>query len=212
MDFDSFLRSYERQPVQMYPNNVASNPIVSVNVVTYNHVKYIKQCLDGILMQEVDFEYEILLGDDESSDGTREICIKYAEKYPEKIRLFLHSRENNIGIGGQPTGRFNFIYNLFHARGKYIALCEGDDYWTDENKLQKQVEVLINNPNISICHHWHSYLIKKNGDCRVTGAPKLGHGYLNREIATVREIFQNKLRIKSRTMMIRRSAICPLPK
>ncbi|MFW6272217.1 MAG: glycosyltransferase [bacterium] len=101
--------------------------------------------MDGILMQKTEFPFEILLGEDASTDGTREICIEYADKYPDKIRLFLHNRENVIYINGNPTGRFNLLYNLSSARGKYIAICEGDDYWTDPYKLQKQVDFLEEN-------------------------------------------------------------------
>lgn len=120
--------------------------IVSVSVVTYNHIDYIKQCLDGILMQQTTFPFEVILGEDESTDGTREICKEYANKHPDKIKLFLRSRKDVIYINGNATGRYNFIENLKAAKGKYIALCEGDDYWTDPLKLQKQVDFLeINN-------------------------------------------------------------------
>ena len=140
-----------KKEVQEYPNNTIDlQPTVSVSIVTYNHAAYIKQCLDGILMQQTNFDFEILLGEDASTDGTREICIKYADKHPSKIRLFLHHRENNIKIGGNPTGRFNFLFNLSKARGKYIAICEGDDYWTDPFKLQKQVDVMGKNSTISL--------------------------------------------------------------
>ena len=104
-------------------------------------------------MQKTDFPFEILLGEDASTDGTRELCINYAENYPDKIRLFLHHRENNIKISGIPTGRFNLMYNLFTARGKYIAICEGDDYWTDPYKLQKQVDFLETTKGYSGCFH-----------------------------------------------------------
>ena len=104
-------------------------------------------------MQKTNFNFEILLGEDDSSDSTREICIQYAKQNPDKIRLFLHSRENNIKIDGKPTGRFNFLNNLKESKGKYIALCEGDDYWTDPYKLQKQVDFLEANPDYSICFH-----------------------------------------------------------
>lgn len=147
------IEKYQKVPVIEYNNKVNSEPLVSVCVQTYNHINYIEDCLDGILMQKTNFPIEILLGEDESNDGTRKICIDYAEKYPDKIRLFLHSRENNIKINGQPTGRFNLLYNLFKARGKYIALCEGDDYWTDPHKLQKQVDFLESNPKYSLCAH-----------------------------------------------------------
>ncbi len=154
MDINEFKKTYEHKKVVENDNQVTQQPVVSVCVQTYQHVNYIKQCLDSILSQQTNFEFEILLGDDASSDGTREICIKYAEKHPDKIRLFLHHRENNIKIAGQPTGRFNFLYNLYSSQGNYIALCEGDDYWTDPLKLQKQVDFLEANPDYIItCHN-----------------------------------------------------------
>jgi glycosyltransferase involved in cell wall biosynthesis len=131
--------------VKEYENSCTDLPLVSICIVTYQHVDFIAQCLDSVLMQKTNFSYEIILGEDESTDGTREICIDYAKKYPDKIRLFLHSRENNIKINNTPTGRFNFLYGLSQARGKYIALCEGDDYWIDSEKLQKQVDFLEKN-------------------------------------------------------------------
>jgi len=126
---------------------------VSVCIVTYNHEKFIAQALDSALMQEADFDYEIILGEDESQDGTRQICIEYARRYPDRIRLFLRSRKDVIYINGQPTGRFNFVENLKAARGEYIALLDGDDYWTDPHKLQKQVDHLDSHPEQAICCH-----------------------------------------------------------
>lgn len=128
-------------------------PILSVSVTTYNQAHFIQECLDGILMQDTDFPFEIIIGEDESTDGTREICKRFAEKHPDKIRLFLRSRKDVIYVNGNATGRFNFIQNLKACRGKYIALCEGDDYWTDSLKLQKQIEFLQSNPDYSICFH-----------------------------------------------------------
>jgi glycosyltransferase involved in cell wall biosynthesis len=145
MNFSQFKEKYEKVKVIEYPNKVTQNPKVSVFVQTYQHVKFIKQCLESILSQETNFEFEIVLGDDLSTDGTREICIEFAERYPEKIRLFLHHRENNIFIDESPTGRFNFLYNFYEARGEYISICEGDDYWIDKCKLQKQVDFLNQN-------------------------------------------------------------------
>ncbi|MEX0906262.1 MAG: glycosyltransferase [Balneolaceae bacterium] len=169
MNFQAFQKKYQKVPIEVYPNNISSTPIVSVCVQTYNHGECITDCLEGILMQETDFPFEILLGEDDSTDETREICKEYAEKYPGIIRLFLHKRENNIQIGGQPTGRYNFIYNLFNACGKYIALCEGDDYWTDSLKLQKQVEFMEGNDTYSGCYtnftivNGNGEIIKKDG-------------------------------------------------
>jgi len=153
MDFQEFKDKYEHKHVEEFVNQVPTQPVVSVCVQTYNHAAYIKECLDGILMQQTDFNFEILLGDDDSNDGTREICLEYAQKYPQKIRLFLHHRENNIKINGNPSGRFNLLYNLYSARGKYIALCEGDDCWIDSLKLQKQVDFMEVNEEYSMCFH-----------------------------------------------------------
>ncbi|QQX76799.1 MULTISPECIES: glycosyltransferase family 2 protein [Aequorivita] len=128
-------------------------PTVSVCIQTYNHEAYIKECLDSILMQQTTFPFEIILGEDESSDGTRDICQAYSEEYPDKIKLFLRSRKDVIYINGNPTGRYNFIENLKACTGKYIALCEGDDYWTDPLKLQKQVDFMEANSEYSGCFH-----------------------------------------------------------
>ena len=126
---------------------------VSVIILTYNHKNFIAQAIEGALQQQTTFPYEIIIGEDESQDGTREICIEYAEKYPNLIRLFLRSRKDVIHVDNRPTGRFNLIQSLKAARGKYIAMCEGDDYWTDPCKLQKQVNFLEANPDYVLCHH-----------------------------------------------------------
>jgi len=153
MNFEEFKEKYQKVPVDLFPNHVTEQPLVSVAVQTYQQNAYIKDCLEGILMQKTNFPFEILLGEDQSTDGTRETCIEYAQKYPDKIRLFLHHRENNIKINGRQTGKFNFLYNLFSSRGKYIAMCEGDDYWIDPLKLQKQVDEMEANLDINICSH-----------------------------------------------------------
>ncbi|MDC0957915.1 glycosyltransferase, partial [Flavobacteriaceae bacterium] len=105
------------------------------------------EALDGFLMQKVDFDYEILLRDDASTDGTSKICHKYANKYPDKIKLLAYT-ENQYQKGVSP-----FRDNVKRAKGKYIAMCEGDDYWTDPYKLQKQVNFLENNEDFSFCFH-----------------------------------------------------------
>jgi len=142
MDHKSFIQLFQKEEVVELSNKLDNRPLVSVCIQTYQHVNYISDCLEGILNQKTNFKYEILIGEDESNDGTLDVCMSYAKKHPEIIRLFLHKRINNIAINGQPSGRFVFLSNLFLARGKYIALCEGDDYWTDPYKLQKQVDFL----------------------------------------------------------------------
>ena len=146
-------------------------PLVSVCVVTYQHKNYIRTCLDGILMQQTSFPFEIILGEDASTDGTREICMEYAEQNHGKIRLGLRSRNDVIYINGHPTGRFNFIENLKEARGKYIAFCEGDDYWTDANKLQKQVDFLEANVDYTLC--FHNCLLRNERERTVSERPLL---------------------------------------
>jgi len=97
MDINEFKKTFEYIKVVENDNQVTKHPTVSVCVQTYQHLNYTKQCLHNMLSQQTGFE--ILLGEDASTDGTREICIDYAERHPEKIRLFLHHRENNISVG-----------------------------------------------------------------------------------------------------------------
>ena len=144
-DKEKFTAKYHKIPVEEYTNNVSNKPLVSVIVQTFQQVNYIAKCLDSILMQKTNFDFEILVGEDDSSDGTREICLQYAKRYPDKIRLFLHLRENIIPYDGRVGGLSNFKNNIYNARGKYLAICEGDDYWIDSLKLQKQVDFLNEN-------------------------------------------------------------------
>jgi len=132
---------YIKEKVEIYPHKEASKPLVSVCIQTYNQEEYIRNCIESILNQVTDFEFEIVIGEDASSDKTRDICIEYAKKYPEKIRLVLHKRENVIYIENQPLGTFNGIYNMQVSKGDFIATCDGDDYWISPNKLQKQIDV-----------------------------------------------------------------------
>ena len=204
MDLIEFKEKFERLQVIEFNNNTTDVPLVSVCVQTYQHAHYVSECLDGILNQITNFKFEILLGEDGSRDGTREVCVEYSKTYPDRIRLFLHHRENNIEIAGRPSGRFNMMYNLYHARGKYIAMCEGDDYWTDPLKLQKQVDILEHNLDCIACHHWQSYSYFRDNEWVIEDAP-FGEreGYLPKEKSTVKDIFANKLRIKTRTVMYR---------
>lgn len=156
MNFIEFSNKYQNHSVEEVPNSVKPNPEVSILVQTYNQENYIGECLDSILNQETDFDFEIIVGEDDSTDSTRKICLEYAEKYPEKIRLILHHRINQIKILGSPTSNFNALYNFYSSKGKYIAFCEGDDFWTDSKKLYKQVKALKSNKTDSF--NYHSYL------------------------------------------------------
>jgi len=122
-----------------------SSLMVSICVMSYNLEHYISETLDSILMQKVNFQYNIVVSDDCSTDKTREILQQYAAKYPDKITLLL--QENNLGVVA------NFVETLKACRGKYIATLDGDDYWTDPLKLQKQVDFLESNKDFSIVFH-----------------------------------------------------------
>ncbi len=130
-----------------------SKPLVSICCITYNHVDSLKEAIDGFLMQKTTFPYEICIGEDESKDGTREICQDYKKEYPEFIRLFLRKRKDVTYINGHATGNYNFMETLKKCKGKYIALCEGDDFWTEPLKLQKQVDFLSNKKEYIMCYH-----------------------------------------------------------
>ena len=119
-------------------------PLLSVLIITYNHEKYISDAIESVLMQKCQYPVEIIIGDDFSSDKTREICSDYAQKF-SNIKLL--PSEKNIGITP------NFIRTSQACTGKYIAMLEGDDYWTDPYKLQKQVDYLIANPEFILCFH-----------------------------------------------------------
>lgn len=123
-------------------------PLVSICCITYNHAPFIRQSIEGMLMQQ-GVDYEILIHDDCSTDGTTEIVKEYAAKYPEII-FPLYEEVNQYQNG--KAGEIDF-FNYKRARGKYIAYCEGDDYWTDPLKLQKQVVFMERHPEYSVCFH-----------------------------------------------------------
>lgn len=130
-------------------------PVVSILVVTYNQESYIGKTLDCLLMQECPFDYEILIGEDCSTDQTKNICIEYSREYPDKIRLFLN--EQNKGLID------NYFDLLEHARGTYLADCGGDDYWLKTDKLKRQVELLVRYPEVGLVYgNWQKLYQKNN--------------------------------------------------
>ena len=118
---------------------------LSVCMITFNQEKYIAQAIDSVLMQDVDFEYEIVIGDDCSADGTIDILRAYQQRFPEKIKLLLNKK--NLGVTE------NFAQTLKACSGEYVALLEGDDYWTSSSKLRKQVDFLDLHPDYITCFH-----------------------------------------------------------
>lgn len=127
----------------------AKEPLVSICCITYNHAPYIRECLAGFMMQETNFPIEIIINDDASTDGTTEIIKEYEARYPDIIKpIYQVENQYSKGVRGMYA---NFCFP--RAQGKYIALCEGDDYWTDPLKLQKQVDFLEANPEYVMCSH-----------------------------------------------------------
>jgi glycosyltransferase involved in cell wall biosynthesis len=186
---------------------MAEKPIVSVIISTYNHKKYISQAIESVLIQKTTFPFEIIIGEDESNDGTREICIEYAQKYPDKIRLFLRSRKDVIYVNKRATGRHNFIENLKKATGKYVALCSGDDYWTDPLKLQKQIDFLNGNNKFSWSIHNAEILDDKTGLRRDFYAS----GFKFNVIDTNRVISLSGGFFHTASLVFRRDSIAELP-
>lgn len=128
---------------------LCKHPVVSVSMITYNHEPYIRQAIEGVMMQKTDFEFELVIGEDCSRDKTREICFEYQKRYPDKIRVLWC--DHNLYRNPHPAGG-NSRRNMVHCRGEFIALCEGDDYWTDPLKLQKQVDMFRTDSSLSIVY------------------------------------------------------------
>ncbi|MDD4759279.1 MAG: glycosyltransferase family A protein [Bacteroidaceae bacterium] len=132
-------------------------PLVSVLCPTYNQAPFIKQCLDSVLTQQTTFRYEILINDDCSTDGTTKIVKEYAHKYPDLIRLFLHDQN-------QFTQGVDIIRDILlpEAEGKYIAICEGDDYWINANKLQHEADLMEQEPETGLVYtYFYKYSEQK---------------------------------------------------
>lgn len=123
---------------------IVQNPLVSVIVLVYNAEKYLRKCFDGIVMQKVDFLYEVIVGEDCSTDNSREICLEYQAKYPHLFRLVL--QEKNLGL----IGNLKSVEAL--RRGELYTGVAGDDYWCNENKMQMQVNYLISHPECGLCY------------------------------------------------------------
>jgi glycosyltransferase involved in cell wall biosynthesis len=160
---DAFIAEH----TETLPHKCPADPLVSVCVVTYNHEKYVAQAIDSVLMQQTDFPIELFIGEDCSTDRTRDIVVKYQERFPDKIRVFLSTQ--NLGRYTS-SGRLNFTRNLKACRGKYIALLDGDDFWGDPLKLQKQIEFLETHPEYVLCFH-DRRMVDETGKCLQQSIP-----------------------------------------
>jgi glycosyltransferase involved in cell wall biosynthesis len=153
---------------------------VSICMITYNHEKYIHQAIEGILAQRCTFDWELIISDDLSCDQTRNICLEYQKQNPDKIKLLLPDK--NLGIIP------NFITTLKTCSADYVAICEGDDYWTDSLKLQKQVDFLENNPDYAICFTQAKVYNEYSGQFTKVLKPKQ-----NQDTFTLTDIIQNNM-------------------
>jgi len=181
-----------------------SSPLVSISCITFNHEKYIRKCLDGFLNQKCDFEFEILINDDASTDDTQKIIKEYQEKYPKIVKpIFQTTNQYSQGVRGMMMR-----YNFPRAMGKYIALCEGDDYWTDPLKLQKQVDFLENRLDYNfVCG---GYATENSKTVEKEILVFHGEGYLNNSEKgfdlTLETFFDNWV-TKTLTIMFRKSSL-----
>lgn len=135
------------------------DPLVSIRCLVYNHEPFLRQCLDGFVMQKTTFPFEAIVHDDASTDGSAAIIREYAEKYPDIIKP-IYEAENQWAKG--TIGKT--MDEVMHPNSKYIALCEGDDYWTDPDKLQLQVDFLENHPDYTMCFHRARTILDETGE------------------------------------------------
>lgn len=170
-------------------------PLVSIKCLVYNHEPYLRKCLNGFIIQKTSFKFEAIVHDDASTDGSADIIKEYAEKYPDIIK---------------PIYEKNNLYSKHHysltkimnnaCNGKYIAFCEGDDYWTDPYKLQKQVDFLESNPDYGLVHTNCS--CNKEGIIKLGGNPtKISDGYVYNDLLT------HKFYIATLTVCIKKELI-----
>lgn len=179
-------------------NKEAENVIVSVHMITYNHEQYIADAIEGVLKQQVNFSIELIISNDCSTDNTHVIVERYAKQYPDLIKYI--NREKNIG------SIVNFLDTFTFCKGKYIAICEGDDYWTDPFKLQKQVDFMEANPDCSMCfHHYKIEYLKGSQNDSIEGSKIVGVKKFSSE-----EIIGRKY-VRTVTVLFRAIIINPIP-
>lgn len=179
-------------------------PLVSICCITYNQEAFIEETIKGFLLQQVSFPIEIIIHDDASTDGTANIVRRYEEKYPDIFRP-IYQTENQWRKGVKPSHAFVWPA----ARGKYIALCEGDDYWIDPLKLERQVAFMEQHPECSISTH-NSFVRKADGTQFVYNQESKYTSDGADHIYSIRDLIPH-LFYHTSSMLMRRSCIWPLP-
>lgn len=138
-----------------------TSPMVSVLMLSYNQEKYVDEAIRSVVLQQTSFAFELIIADDASTDSTPQHILHWANRYPDRIVVL--SQEKNLGLA------LNFIRTYNRARGKYIAICEGDDFWTDKHKLQRQVDYMESHPECSLCFHRVVNLYEADGSMSLSG-------------------------------------------
>lgn len=179
------------------------NPIVSISCITYNHAPYIRQALDSFLMQR-DVPFEVLIHDDCSTDGTVEILKEYEEKFPDVIKV-LYEEENQYSKG---ISNISGVFNFPRAQGRYIAMCEGDDFWNDKYKLKKQVEYMDSHPECSMVVH-SAHILSEDKAYRSAG---LIRPYTEFRDLTSEEVISKPVNFPMASLMFPAEAAKNLPK
>lgn len=168
----------------------ATHPKVSVLMLTYNHEKYIDEAIRSVMRQRTTFPFEVVIGNDASTDRTGEICRQWKARYPEQIVLI--DREKNIGL------QQNFLHTYSLCRGEYIAICEGDDYWLSKHKLQRQCTYLDEHNEYSCCFHRVVNLYEGTGIKSLSnGGQRINTNILDlaqsNYVSNVSAVFRNRL-------------------
>ena len=181
------------------PEVMSKDPLVSVKMLTYNHEPYIAQAIEGVLLQETDFPIELVIGEDCSTDKTREIVLKYQQMHPDLIRVIV--RDTNVGASKNTQHIDKLI------RGKYLAWCEGDDYWTHPKKLQRQAEILEADTEVGVVHCGHDDFLVQTGTL-------LPWSIRNSDNTNADNVFlrmlQSEYQMSTLTMMVRRELYASL--
>ena len=183
----------------MYKSGSADFIMVSIRCLVYNHEPYLRQCLDGFVMQKTNFRFEAIVHDDASTDGSAAIIREYAKKYPDIIKP-IYETENQYS---KHDGSLKRIMNA-HTRGKYIAMCEGDDYWIDPLKLQKQVDFLETHPEYVLSHTGFKFYYQYDSMFKVYENKKNPDKYsYNKLVSAILD--DNSYRIQTNTVLFRTS-------
>ncbi|MEW6115771.1 MAG: glycosyltransferase [Nitrospirota bacterium] len=175
-----------------------TEPLVSVKMITYNHAPFITQAIEGVLQQKTDFPFELVIGEDCSTDGTREIVFEYQKKYPDIIRVI--TSDKNVGM------KKNGLRTVKACTGTYIAFCEGDDYWHHPGKLQKQVDYLERHPECGLV--FTDYDFYYDSSRQLVRSVNCSKGLQSPESVTIEQIIRGKGPIiRTCTVMMRRELL-----